>query len=304
MSPSSIKSVPPITRRRNSVVQKKPAIALFNKPSANRVAKTLPKNQMSIKSFFTKEISASTQDYNKNPAVPDIEDGIFGWAMMGSHAIPFIVHDAENYCAIRLMENYTALGQYQKGNSEMGPCQANMDCYEPTEVQCNLLNEINKQHCDSKFGRKFTARDKLVRLSDANKYFTFMEVCHHARLTNVQLPTEGLGFGFTLVDKKAYIPYIVLQGQKFIPLIYLQCNGDILDYLHSRATKALGPDALALKLCCKYDGISEPNEWIEIINLEEIQAMSPPKTTFKYCWPKGQDNAYRLRIVQTTKGIR
>lgn len=308
-----MKPVPEIglkSRRNNSIVVSKYKLGIKNgtvvaesKPSVNRVSKTIPNNQMSITRFFTNPNTSSIP--NNNSAVPDIEDCIFGWTMMGSHAIPFIVRNSEKYCALRMVENYTALAEYQRENPEIGSCQKNLECYKPTEAQYRLLNEINQQHCDSKFGkRKFNSQDKLVRLSEANKFFTFLEVCHHAHFQNVKFPTEGLGFGFALVNKKAYIPYIVFDGQKFIPLMYLQCDGEILDFLNTKVRKLCGDDAFVLKLCCKYVGISEPSEWIDIINLADIQAMSPPKTTFEDCWPEEQDNVYRLRVVQTKKGLR
>lgn len=239
---------------------------------------------------------------DQDSTVSSTEDCIFGWTVIGSDYIPYIVRNSEKYCALRMVA--TALAKYQNKHLQISSFKTNVECYNPTVMQCKLLNEINYQHCDSAYGRApFSIKHKLVRLSDVIKYYTLLEVSRNSHLNGAKVSTEGLEFGFTLVNKKAYIPYIVHDERKFIPLIYLHCDGEILEFLKERTRNISGVDALFLKFCCKYDGIAELHESIEIIDLAEIQQLAPSKTTFKDCWPTGQIN-YQLRVLQTTKGLR
>lgn len=307
-------SVPPtaIRSRRNSVFVGKYNFGIRKTATAvkmklpNPVAKkivTASHNQLSMKNFLSNQGTSATQPNDKIAVVSSREDCIFGWTLIGCHDIPFIVRDSEIYCALRMIEK-TALASYEKKNPIVESFKANVETYDPTDIQCNLLNEINDQHCDSAFGQApFTYKDKLLRLSDASKYFTFLEVCRSVNEKGVQVSTVGHQFGFTLINKKAYVPYAVINGRKFIPLIYLHCDGEILEFLSAKSEPLSGDDALLLKLCCKYDGILELNDAIDVIDLSEIQRRSPAKTTFTDCWPTAQRN-YQLRVVQTVKGLR
>lgn len=280
-----------VSTKTNKVADK---VAAGTKKSnqARRKATTRPENQLSIEDFLIKP--TSSQEVERNPEVSSIEDCIFGWASTGFDHIPFIIRNSVEYCALRMIEK-SALAEYVK-NSPIGSFESIFECYIPTKVQYKLLNEINAEHCDFQFGRgKFTSKDKLVRLSDVRKYAAFLRVCQKVHVTDEN-------FGFTLINKKSYIPYTVLNGKKFIPLIYLQCDGDILDFLKSRSETISSDEAIYLKLCCKYDGVSVFVP-IDVIDLAEIQKLAPPKTTFQDCWPTDQ-NCYQLRVVHKTKGLK
>lgn len=274
---------------RVSKVTKKPKVVPI-RPSQNTIDKFFGKKTTPIKQVV-------------EPRESKREDCIFGYAMMGSHAVPFIVQDSEKLCSLRILEK-SVLAKYNKRTLRIDRCHTNIEHFPLTKIHCELLNEINFKHCDGAYGKeKFSTKDKLVRLSDAHKYYTFVDLCHQPLMKGVRVQSEGLEFGFTLVNKKSFIPYVLLNERKFIPSRYLHCDDGIFDVLKGKFEILSDDDALYLKFCCKFDGIVDVDSYNEVIELVHIQNLAPPKTTFKDCWPTDAVN-YNLRLVMTTKGIR
>lgn len=260
-------------------------------------------DQVKITNYFIAEKASPMQEICSSDEIPSREDCIFGWTQMGKLDIPYIVKQSEKYCAIRMIKQTLAK---LKIKPKIGPCQTNLKCVQTTGVQCRLLNEINDNHCDSIFGRSsFTTKDSLVRLDDANKYFQFVEVCQNEENSTSIASQEELDFGFILVNKKSYVPYTKLEKVKFVPLIYFECDGDTSDFLKTKSQKISGENALFLKFCCKYDGTwnEMSDQEIDVIDLNVIKKLSPPRTTLKECWPTDDEN-YRLLVVHTVKGLR
>lgn len=261
-------------------------------------------NQMSIDKFFRKETTSLNQLAAIEPRKSKREDCIFGWTLLGSHPVPYIVQDSEKFCSLRMLEK-SSLAKFKKQTPKIGPCAANIQSFLVTLVQRDLLNEINSKHCDNLFGKvKFSMTEKLVRLRDAEKYHTFVHLCRKPTMKSGRIHSEGLDFGFTLVNKTSFIPYIILNERKFIPFKYLHCDDQIIYKLKGKTQVLSADDALYLKFCYKFDGIENVDDGFKVIELIEIQKLAPPNTTFKDCWPMGDVINEELRLILTTKGIR
>ncbi|KAG4075876.1 hypothetical protein HA402_003702 [Bradysia odoriphaga] len=273
-------------------------------PKATKKSSLTPigTNQLSIDKFFSKKATSISQQAVE-PENLKRSDCIFGWTLMGSHAVPYIVQNSERFCSLRILEK-SALANYKKRTTKIGQCSENVESFPLSLVQCELFDEINFKHCDSAYGKeRFSMKDKLVRLSDAYKYFTFVDLCHQPLMKGIRVQSEGLEFGFTLVNKMSFIPYALLRERKYIPLHYLHFDEIVFDLMKGKSQVLSGDDALYLKFCCKFERNSDIDDDIEVIDLAEIQQLAPPKTTFKDCWPADTIN-YTLQLVMTAKGIR
>ncbi|XP_037026010.1 uncharacterized protein LOC119067247 isoform X2 [Bradysia coprophila] len=288
----------------NLMIQQQPVTSSNN----GRALMPISMNQLSIDKFFSKKAtSISQQDVIVEPEALKREDCVFGWTLIGPHAVPYILHNSEKFCSLRILEK-SALAKYKKRTTKIGECSENVEYFPLSLVQCELLNEINFKHCDGAYGKeRFSMKDKLVRLSDACKYYTFVDLCHQPLMKGIRVQSDGLEFGFTLVNKKSFIPYVLLRERKYIPLRYLHCDERVFDLLKGKSRILSDDDALYLKFCCKFERNSKVyddlDDDIEVIDFAEIRQLAPPKTKFTDCWPADKIN-YTLQLVMTVTGIR
>lgn len=156
--------------------------------------------------------------------------------------------------------------------------------YYITETESRLLNEINQKHCDLQFGRDpFTVKDLIVRLSDANKFYQFLDVCHRKLVTGSQTPNEKCGF--IRINKESVVPYTIREDQKMVPLFYFEGE---TDNLKQKADYLSGWDLSYLKFCCKVQGIRNElfaSDSVAVISLTDIKGYFPPGTEFEDYWP-------------------
>lgn len=152
-------------------------------------------------------------------------------------------------------------------------------------MESRLLNEINQKHCDLQFGRdQFTVKDLVVRLSDANKFYQFLDVCHRKLVNGSNTPNEKCGF--IRINKESVVPYTIRSdNQKMVPLFYFEGE---TDNLKLKADYLSGWDLSYLKFCCKVQGIRNElfaSDSVAVISLTDIKGYFPPGTTFEDYWP-------------------
>lgn len=210
--------------------------------------------------------------------------GRFGWTTLGTAHIPYIFRSGDKYCAVRMVE-VKLLNKYLNFlHQDIYNCTC-IRSYYITDAEGRLLNEINVRHCDYQFGREqFTTRDLIVRLSDAEEFYNFLDACYNKLLNCTQNANDRCGF--IRINQESVVPYTVYNEQKFVPLFYFEGE---TDNLKLKAEKLEGWDLSYLKFCCKVQGIRNElfaHDSCSVISLSDIRNYFPPGTLFEDYWPK------------------
>lgn len=170
--------------------------------------------------------------------------------------------------------------------------------YYITEAEARLLNDINVRHCDYQFGREpFTTKDLVVRLQDADEFYTFLDVCYNKLLP--QNNSHSNKCGFIRIDGESVVPYILRNGTKYVPVFYFE--GEISS-LFQKSETLEGWDLAYLKFCCKVQGIRAElfeKDNCSVISLEDIKGYFPADTNFEDYWPSKVVD--RQLLVSTAK---
>lgn len=272
---------------------------VFNRLPQNMNA-SLPPGQTNMLNFLRKNNPATTvtsiamqmaeknksadvtENGEKKPCDDDSQRGRFGWASFNKIHIPYILRQGEKYCAVRMVENKLLNKYLTNLHQDIYSCTC-VRSYYLTEAESRLLNEINHRHCDSQFGREmYTLKDLVVRLSDANKFFQFMDICYR-KLLGQSAPSDKCGF--IRINKESVVPYTVRDGQQFVPLFYFEGE---TDNLKLKADYLSGWDLSYLKFCCKVQGIRNElfaSDSVAVISLTDIKSYFPVGTEFEDYWP-------------------
>ena len=224
-----------------------------------------------------------TTDETK-PADDESLKGHFGWESFNSGKvhIPYIIRQQEKYCAVRIVEQKLLNKYLNVLHQDLYNC-TSVRSYYITDVEARLLDEINFRHCDQYFGKeKFSMKDLIVRLSDAQKFQQFLDVCYK-KLTNCSTPNDKCGF--IRINSESVVPYTYRDGQKMVPLFYFEGE---TDNLKLKADSLSGWDLSYLKFCCKVQGIRNElfaSETVAVISLDDIKSYFPQGTIFEDYWP-------------------
>lgn len=253
-------------------------------------ATTMQTNSGTLTSNGHSQSSNSSSNNNNNgmdeakPADDESLKGHFGWESFngGKIHIPYIIRQSEKYCAVRIVESKLLNKYLNVLHQDLYNC-TNIRSYYITDVEARLLDEINFRHCDQYFGKeKFSMKDLIVRLSDAQKFQQFLDVCYK-KLTNLSTPNDKCGF--IRINNESVVPYTVRDGQKMVPLFYFEGE---TDNLKLKADSLSGWDLSYLKFCCKVQGIRNElfaSETVAVISLDDIKSYFPQGTIFEDYWP-------------------
>lgn len=253
------------------------------------------------------ETIASASTSNEGNIDEESMRGRFGWTTLGSAHIPYIFRSGDKYCAVRMVE-VKLLNKYLNFlHQDIYNCTC-IRSYYITDAEGRLLNEINVRHCDYQFGREqFTTRDLIVRLSDAEEFYNFLDACYNKLLSGNQNVADRCGF--IRINQESVVPYTVYSNQKYVPLFYFEGE---TDNLKLKAEKLEGWDLSYLKFCCKVQGIRNElfaHDSCSVISLSDIKNYFPPGTLFEDYWPKKtldsqlliNGNKAQTQMIQWTK---
>lgn len=229
------------------------------------------------------KIEQTTADGEKKPADEESQKGRFGWTTFGKTHIPFILRQSEKYCSVRMVESKLLNNYLNSLHADIYSCTC-VRSYYITEAESRLLNEINHKHCDSSFSREmFTLKDLVVRLSDATKFYQFLDICYKKLIMGTNGPSDKCGF--IRINKESVVPYTVRENEKFVPLFYFEGE---TENLKLKAECLSGWDLSYLKFCCKVQGIRNElfaSDSVAVISLVDIKSYFPTGTEFEDYWP-------------------
>lgn len=220
----------------------------------------------------------------KTPCDEESQKGHFGWTTFGKTYIPYIYRQQEKYCSVRMIE-LKLIGKFL--NFLHPDIYSSCTCvrsYYITEAEARLFIEINHKHCDGDFGRDmFTQKDLVVRLSDATKFYQFLDICYRKLISGSKSPSEKCGF--IRINKESVVPYTVRNNEQVVPLFYFEGE---TENLKQKADYLSGWDLAYLKFCCKVQGIRNElfsSENVAVISLTDIKSYFPNGTEFEDYWP-------------------
>lgn len=261
---------------------------LHRKPvvMANQAATTMQisGNNSTSNGHVQNNATTATTVEEAKPADDESLKGHFGWESFngGKIHIPYIIRQTEKYCAVRIVESKLLNKYLNVLHQDLYNC-TNIRSYYITDIEARLLDEINFRHCDQYFGKeKFSMKDLIVRLSDAQKFQQFLDVCYK-KLTNLSTPNDKCGF--IRINNESVVPYTVRDGQKMVPLFYFEGE---TENLKLKADSLSGWDLSYLKFCCKVQGIRNElfaSETVAVISLDDIKSYFPQGTVFEDYWP-------------------
>nr|XP_044252123.1 uncharacterized protein LOC108068116 isoform X2 [Drosophila takahashii] len=228
--------------------------------------------------------SSAADKKSSGPCDEESIMGHFGWAQFGKVSIPYIFRQSEKYCSVRMIE-LKLLGKYL--NCLHPDIYSSCTCvrsYYITDAEARLFIEINHKHCDGEFGRDiFNQKDLVVRLSDASKFYQFLDICYRKLVSGSKTPSEKCGF--IRINKESVVPYTVRNNQQVVPLFYFEGE---TENLKTKAELLNGWDLAYLKFCCKVQGIRNElfsSENVAVISLTDIKSYFPNGTEFEDYWP-------------------
>ncbi|KAJ1532298.1 hypothetical protein ONE63_000907 [Megalurothrips usitatus] len=272
-------------------------------------------NQPAILNFLTRSASGGAPAATKPPQTPvttgstqnstekppcdaDSVKMHFGWVTLGREHIPYILrYGNEKYCAVRMVEMKLLSKYLTYLHADIYSCTC-IRSYYITDAEARLLNDINVRHCDYQFGREqFTTKDLVVRLQDADEFYTFLDVCYNKLLP--QNNSHSNKCGFIRIDGESVVPYILRNGTKYVPVFYFE--GEISS-LFQKSETLEGWSLAYLKFCCKVQGIRAElfeKDHCSVISLEDIKGYFPADTNFEDYWPSKVVD--RQLLVSTAK---
>ncbi|KAL9871196.1 LOW QUALITY PROTEIN: uncharacterized protein ACN2A1_014997 [Glossina fuscipes fuscipes] len=227
----------------------------------------------------------STDDNKKPPCDEESQKGRFGWTILGKTYIPYIFRASEKYCSVRMVENKLLNKYLHCLHSDIYSSCTCVRSYYTTQAEAALLHDINSKHCDSEFTKEiFTQKGLIVRLSDATKFYQFLDICYRKLISGSKSPSEKCGF--IRINKDSVVPYTVRNGEQVVPLFYFEGE---TENLKQKADLLSGWDLAYLKFCCKVQGIRNElifiNENVAVISLTDIKSYFPNGTEVEDYWP-------------------
>ncbi|XP_037727821.1 uncharacterized protein LOC119558376 [Drosophila subpulchrella] len=212
--------------------------------------------------------------------------GTFGWAQYGSQYVPYIYRQSEKYVAIRMLYSHTT---FVRSRNFMHPdifsaCD-HMARLPITDFEVDLLNEINRDHCNGKFGSSFfDLSDTVIPISDAYEFYQFIGFCFNKLTRGSKFYSRRCSF--ISINKQCFVPYIVRNDQKLVPDFFFAGDTDIL---RTHEEPITGWDLSYLMFCCSLLGIRREFyscSYLNAILLDDVESAYPNGTEFEECWAK------------------
>lgn len=240
----------------------------------------------------------------KYPNIPIEEDitaidyqsrmGRFGWPENRAdkfYGIPYILRNSVKYFSAEMILMKQPIRSYM---SRMQP-----HVYEyfyqikelATRAECHLLNDINRIHCDKKFGEKFfTNGSCIIKDTDAYALLEFLDTCFKAlSIPTRTMPTKVgfIQFSFSGI----FIPFVTVNNEQYMPLsCFSNTNNMRVDFIS-------GWDLAYLRFCCLYQGIwKRPADFFAVVSLSSMSANLPIDSRFDICWPTADHGLFRRAL--------
>lgn len=232
--------------------------------------------------------------HNKPQMDHTSEEGKFSWLVISNKfCLPQIMRKEEDgssvgYISVKMAEKGLLDSFLKTLPSEVVTIPQVMS-YRVAANERRLLLEINSGQCDSYFWDTdayfydHNYNDLLILSQDLCQYYTFLKLCL-ARISGEAMDQENK-FGFLRINSTSDVPYVAVEGQKYIPLFYFEEEGTG----EVSPVRISGWDWAYLRFCCKVQGVKESmlvGTSCSCISEKEFKEMLPGGTTFQEYWPE------------------
>lgn len=236
--------------------------------------------------------SVNTSNFSNDEEMKQIDEqslmGRFGWPEATTdiyYGIPYILRNSIKYFAIQMI---------LKQSIRMYLSYLHPDVYKyfysiteyATQAECRLLNEINRIHCDKKFGENvvYTESTLLVKTTDAYELYEFVNICYRKLIFSTNIISNKIGF-IRFSCSSIFVPFVSRSNERYIPLFcFSNTNNMNVEFIS-------GWDLTYLRFCCLYQGIWRgTSDILAVVSLSSILANLPSNTSFFTCWPISHDH--------------
>lgn len=249
-----------------------------------------PADQVISKSIQPKIVNVPKCPIKENVLIKGIDEesqmGHFGWPVTESDiysGIPYILRGNEKYFVIRMIKMKPPISNYLHCLRQDIYSHYTKLTLHVTEAEARLLNEINKNHCDYKFGQQlFTTESLLIKCSDAYALYEFLDTCYkHLAMCSQKIPNK---IGFIQFDY-IVVPFVYVHSELYMPLhCFSNTNHLEIDFI-------TGWDLAYMKFCCLYQGTwKESSDIMAVVSLTTLKAHLPINTQYEICWPNIHDH--------------
>ena len=254
------------------------------------------------------EVTGSEEEilplYHNKPSIDQNSvEGKWKWTIVPNNTcIPQILRyepdgSCQGYLSVLMLEK-TLLEPFLKTLPYEVITNPTIFSHKVTSSERRLLYEINNDHCNSSFGRtELFMNDLLVRSEDFCQYFTYLSLCQ-ARISPQRLDGEKR-FGFLRINNTSDVPYVVVRGQKMIPLFYFEEAGGG----GVREVDVSGWDWTYLRFCCKVQGVKQAmltGSSCPCVSQGDLKTLLPMGTSFQEYWPE-KDFINKVSDSRTSK---
>jgi hypothetical protein len=159
--------------------------------------------------------------------------GRFGWERIGSDqlAVPVIIRaNGVRYCPTRIVEQ-EIMKKYVTLPPSVFTC-ITLKSFYLTAVEARLLNEININHCDQRYGTEFfTTSDVIITAADIKALSRYLNVAKDIFSKNIRAQSSYFGLFKILSDPLNQSSTIL------VPYITKICNGESKRLIPSKLVK-------------------------------------------------------------------
>ncbi|KAE9522827.1 hypothetical protein AGLY_016789 [Aphis glycines] len=206
--------------------------------------------------------------------------GAFGWVQIFQKAIvPFIVRvingERIKFVSVQMVEKDANIQKYLNFFRPDILRSAIVKFQFMTHTEAKLFNEINIDHYDNHY-RKFSAKDCIIRYEDLSEFYEFIKFCYETLYHNI-IPNEK--YGFIQIDSNSVIPYIIIDGIKYTPLVFFETYGIVLQTI-----KITDWNFSFIKFCRKIQGIVESlysGDSCDVVSIDYIKRHFLTESSFE-----------------------
>ncbi|XP_050062158.1 uncharacterized protein LOC126551863 isoform X2 [Aphis gossypii] len=190
------------------------------------------------------------------------KNGLFHWKAIAEYYIPVIIRiingEELKFVSVRMAETQLLSKYIQNLHEDVFNC-TSVKSHFITDLEENLLNEINIIHADSIYGKDtfYASKDYIVRLEDVLELYTFLEVCYN-KMQNKITAGRREKCGFINIDSEAVVPYCLADGHQYIPIFYFE---GATEHLNNGAVELKEWNFAYLKFCYRVQETSFEEYW-------------------------------------------
>jgi len=246
-------------------------------------------NELGLESAVIRSSLSSPSSHKLIPSVNEkipidesSRNGKFGWCQIADTFLPILYRKNENFVSVRVAEKVLLAKFLESLPKEVVDCPI-VTSLKITEAEASLLNDINSNHTDFKYGReKFSVQDLIVKVSDVCHFHQYLELCHRKMVSRKSTVSDQCGF--VRIGCVSDVPYIMVNGMKYLPVFYFEGELD-----NSKNIVVDGWNWAFIKFCCKIQGVKDElieRQSCDVVSVQEIRRYFPSGTSFEDYWPE------------------